>query len=118
MIFRAGLTKCRIGPTRRRAVFSPTRPELTAKRAFVPCCLSETEEVIYVLFGYGSLVWRIGSGAREFFEATHWVHLLYQIGHTISHTAVNVAGSELRGRLCNAVLPKHCFSLHLRTVCQ
>lgn len=72
--------------------------KLAAKHAFVPCCMSETEEVIYVLFGYGSLVWRIGSEVREFFRATHWVHLLYQIGYTISHTAVNITGSELRGR--------------------
>lgn len=47
--------------------FVANRPEPAAKHAFVPRCLSESEEVIYVLFGYGSLVWRIGSREREGF---------------------------------------------------
>lgn len=86
-------------------------PKPSAKHAFLPFCLSETEEVIYVLFGYGSLVWRIGSGESEFcfffLWTSHWVHLLFQIGHTISHTAVNIAGSELRGTVCDALSTKH-----------
>lgn len=41
-----------------------------AKHAFF-VMLSVTEEVIYVLFGYGSLVWRIGSGKRDFFSEPH-----------------------------------------------
>ena len=53
-----------MGPTRQLTVSSPNRAKLAAKHAFVPRCLSETEEVIYVLFGYGSLVWRIGCGVK------------------------------------------------------
>lgn len=71
----------------------PTGSEPHGRTCFVPCCFSETEEVIYVLFGYGSLVWRIGSRQREFFffflshtlspsAPTDWP---YDITHSITH---------------------------------
>lgn len=63
-------TIMRAAPARPPAASSPNGPEVAAKtrsHPLPPFCLSETEEVIYVLFGYGSLVWRIGSGERVFF---------------------------------------------------
>ena len=48
------------------------KPKPAAKRVLAPCCLSEAEEVTYVLFGYASLVWRIESGERGgFFSGSH-----------------------------------------------